>query len=173
MLLIGAGLLIQSFYPPAARSTRFPARSHSIDASRLIAIARYSELDKASARAGRRCCTASQVPGVASAGSIQFPPLGGMLPATGFWVAGRPVPKTSEAPVTGVSIVTPGYFTTMGIPLLKGRLFTGRDARGSPGNRCQSGARARAVSRHGSRRAAACSCNGVREDAISDRRRRG
>jgi putative ABC transport system permease protein len=74
----------------------------------------------------------AQVPGVVSTGSIQFPPLGGVLPATGFWIAGRPTPPPSEAPVTGVSIVTPGYFRTLGIPLVSGRLFTESDRPGTP-----------------------------------------
>jgi putative ABC transport system permease protein len=65
-------------------------------------------------------------------GSIAYPPLGGLLPATGFWVAHRPIPKPGDELVSGVSIVTPGYFATMRIPLIKGRLFTPRDREGSP-----------------------------------------
>jgi len=73
-----------------------------------------------------------RVPGVASAGSIAYPPPGGLLPATGFWLANAPKPKPSEEPVTGVSVVTPGYFATMGIPLMQGRLLNDHDRAGSP-----------------------------------------
>jgi putative ABC transport system permease protein len=73
-----------------------------------------------------------QVPGVSSVGSIQWPPLSGLGSATGFSVAGRPTPKPGDEPVTGVSIVTPGYFATMSIPLIKGRLFSDHDRAGAP-----------------------------------------
>jgi putative ABC transport system permease protein len=132
MLLIGAGLLIRSFI-------RLEHVTPGFEPDRILSMRiglsnpRYKkDLKVASAGLDEILHRISQVPGVVSAGSIQFPPLGGLLPATGFWVAGRPTPNPSEAPVTGVSIVTPGYFPTMEIPLLSGRLFTERDQEGTP-----------------------------------------
>jgi putative ABC transport system permease protein len=131
MLLIGAGLLIRSFIRLEQVTPGFePDRILSMRIG--LSSPRYKDLKVASAGLDEILHRIAQVPGVASTGSIQFPPLGGLLPATGFWVAGRPIPNPSEAPVTGVSIVTPGYFPTMGIPLLNGRLFTERDQAGTP-----------------------------------------
>ena len=131
MLLVGAGLLIKSFVRLENTSAGFePERILSLriglTASRYAnAPARVVALDEILRRV-------AQVPGVASAGSIQYMPLRDLIPATGFWWADRPKPKPSEEPVTGVSIVTPGYFRTMGIPLIQGRLFTDRDRAGAP-----------------------------------------
>ena len=59
---------------------------------------RYKDLKIAVRRRSTKSCIGSRkCRGVASAGSIQFPPLGGMLPATGFWVAGRPTPPTQRS----------------------------------------------------------------------------
>jgi putative ABC transport system permease protein len=131
MLLIGAGLLIRSF-------VRLEHVAPGFEPDRILSMRiglsnpRYKDLKIASSGLDEILRRIAQVPGVVSTGSIQFPPLGGLLPATGFWVAGRPVPNPSEAPVTGVSIVTPGYFPTMEIPLLAGRLFSERDREGTP-----------------------------------------
>ena len=132
MLLIGAGLLIRSFI-------RLEHVTPGFEPDRILSMRiglsnpRYKkDLKLASAGLDEILQRIAQVPGVVSTGSIQFPPLGGLLPATGYWVAGRPTPNPSEAPVTGVSIVTPGYFPTMGIPLINGRLFTERDQEGTP-----------------------------------------
>ena len=132
MLLIGAGLLIRSFIRLEHVTPGFqPDRILSMRIG--LSNARYKkDLKVASAGLDEILQRIAQVPGVVSTGSIQFPPLGGLLPATGYWVAGRPTPNPSEAPVTGVSIVTPGYFPTMGIPLINGRLFTERDQEGTP-----------------------------------------
>ena len=132
MLLIGAGLLIRSFIRLEHVTPGFqPDRILSMRIG--LSNPRYKkDLKLASAGLDEILQRIAQVPGVVSTGSIQFPPLGGMLPATGYWVAGRPTPNPSEAPVTGVSIVTPGYFPTMGIPLINGRLFTERDQEGTP-----------------------------------------
>jgi len=132
MLLIGAGLLIRSFIRLEHVTPGFqPDRILSMRIG--LSNPRYKkDLKLASAGLDEILQRIAQVPGVVSTGSIQFPPLGGLLPATGYWVAGRPTPNPSEAPVTGVSIVTPGYFPTMGIPLINGRLFTGRDQEGTP-----------------------------------------
>jgi putative ABC transport system permease protein len=93
---------------------------------------RYANLQQTSTALLEIIRRIEQVPGVASVGSIQFPPLSGLRSSTGFWVASRPTPKPSEEPVTGVSIVTPGYFATIGIPLIQGRLFNQRDSAGAP-----------------------------------------
>ncbi len=131
MLLIGAGLLIKSFVRLENVTPGFQAdRILSMRVS--LASSRYANLQKTSDGLAEIIHRIEQVPGVASVGSIQFPPLSGLRSATGFSVASRPTPKPGEEPVTGVSIVTPGYFATMGIPLVKGRLFSERDRAGAP-----------------------------------------
>jgi putative ABC transport system permease protein len=44
-----------------------------------------------------------------------------------FFRDGRPVPGPGEFPVASSHTVTPDYFRTMGIPLLRGRFFDGRE----------------------------------------------
>jgi putative ABC transport system permease protein len=131
MLLIGAGLLIQSFIRLEHVAPGFqPDRILSMRIG--LSDPRYKDLKTASNALDEILGRIERVPGVSSAGSIQFAPLGGLLPATSFHVAGRPTPRPGDEPVTGVSIVTPGYFPTMGVPLLQGRVFTARDVAGSP-----------------------------------------
>ena len=131
MLLIGAGLLIQSF-------VRLEHVAPGFQPDRILSMSiglnnpRYKDLKVASNALDEVLRRIERVPGVASAGSIQFAPLGGLLPATIYHVAGRPAPRPGDEPVTGVSIVTPGYFPTMAIPLIQGRLFDARDVAGSP-----------------------------------------
>ncbi|HTA68793.1 MAG TPA: ABC transporter permease [Bryobacteraceae bacterium] len=131
MLLIGAGLLIKSFVRLENVAPGFqPDRILSLRIG--LTSARYGNLQKTSDGLRDILHRIEQVPGVSSVGSIQWPPLSGLGSATGFSVAGRPTPKPGDEPVTGVSIVTPGYFATMSIPLIKGRLFSDRDRAGAP-----------------------------------------
>ncbi|HEV2690531.1 MAG TPA: ABC transporter permease, partial [Bryobacteraceae bacterium] len=131
VLLIGAGLLIQSFFRLSNVAPGFqPDRILSMRL--MLTSPRYREAKNASAGLEEMLRRIEQIPGVASVGSIQYPPLSGLDAKTGFWVAARPKPKPSEEPVTAVSIVTPGYFATMRIPLIKGRLLTDQDRAGSP-----------------------------------------
>lgn len=70
------------------------------------------------------------LPGVRSAGVINFLPLyGGLGSATGFKIEGRPEPPPGQGPSTDVRVVDAGYFETMGIPLLRGRNFTNLELR--------------------------------------------
>jgi putative ABC transport system permease protein len=131
MLLIGAGLLIQSFIRLNNVSPGFqPDRILSMHIG--LSSNRYANNQQIAAGLDDIVQRIQQVPGAASVGSIQWPPLSGLNSATGYWVTGRPVPKPGTEPVTGVSIVTPGYFSTMSIPLIRGRLFTAHDREGSP-----------------------------------------
>jgi putative ABC transport system permease protein len=70
------------------------------------------------------------LPGVRSAGVINFLPLyGGLGSATGFKIEGRPEPPPGQGPSTDVRVVDAGYFETMGIPLLRGRNFSSLELR--------------------------------------------
>ncbi|HET6629398.1 MAG TPA: ABC transporter permease [Woeseiaceae bacterium] len=67
------------------------------------------------------------IPGVRSAALAGTVPLGGGLPNTGFRIEGRSLPEDDTGPRTDVQNVSPGYFETLRIPLLRGRTFTERD----------------------------------------------
>jgi len=74
----------------------------------------------------------SVLPGVKSAGSINFLPLSGFWGTSNFLLRGQAPPKEGQAPEADERIVTPGYLGTMGIPLMRGRNFTGADREGAP-----------------------------------------
>jgi putative ABC transport system permease protein len=131
MLLIGSGLLIKSFVRLENTSAGFqPERILSMRIG--LSGPRYEKPEVRAAAVDEVLRRVREVPGVLSAGSIQFLPLRSLISATGFWWASKPKPKPGDEPTTLVSIVTPGYFSTMGIPLIKGRLFSERDRAGEP-----------------------------------------
>jgi predicted permease len=72
------------------------------------------------------------LPGVqtVSAGSVL--PMGGPGIGHGMLVEGRPAPGPGQDIPVDLRFVTPGYFKTLGIPLLQGRDFTPQDRHGSP-----------------------------------------
>jgi predicted permease len=71
------------------------------------------------------------VPGVEGAGITSQLPFQGW-PQLIMRVQGRPSPRQSDAPTTGFSGVSPGYFRTLNITLLRGRHFTDADRADAP-----------------------------------------
>ena len=73
-------------------------------------------------------------PGVTSAAAVTSAPMGPASSDVGYAVRGRSEFKPPYANLANASIMaaTPGYFETMGIPLLKGRAITETDRAGSP-----------------------------------------
>src|SRR5690606_10513962 len=63
------------------------------------------------------------LPGVTSASAVTTLPLGGGVDGYGFHVAGRLTANPEDAPSADRFVVMPGYFATMEIPLLRGRLI--------------------------------------------------
>src|SRR5207237_9890357 len=71
------------------------------------------------------------LPGVQkSAGSSNGPLMGGWQ--TGFWREENPRPQPSDMLSSDLEVVVGDYFSTLKVPLLRGRTFNERDTKNSP-----------------------------------------
>ncbi len=78
---------------------------------------------------------AAKLPGVISAGAVLSLPIGvGVSARTTYSVEGRVVDRGTE-PVAGLQAASPGYFESIGIPVLRGRAFHRRRPGGQPTGR--------------------------------------
>ena len=72
------------------------------------------------------------IPGVVSVGAVAHLPFEGNA-GRGFQIEGRPPAAAGDMPGADYTVACPGYFRTMGIPMLKGREFTSQDTLNAPG----------------------------------------
>ena len=128
VLLVGAGLLLRTFSSLVRVDLGFqPAETITMG---LFLGVRPPEVR--AALVDRILDRVDALPGVKAAGTIQFLPLTGMNCGTGFWLEGQAAGDPSRALPTDCSLVSRGYFAAMGIPILAGRPFDGRDRMGAP-----------------------------------------
>jgi putative ABC transport system permease protein len=73
-----------------------------------------------------------RIPGVDSAAVTFGLPLSGASFSLSFEVRGRPEPPPNAEPTAQVRIVSPAYFATVGIKLVRGRSFGATDGPGAP-----------------------------------------
>jgi putative ABC transport system permease protein len=121
MLLVGAGLLIRSLVRLERVDPGF--NSHQVLTFKVeLADSRYSVVD-----AFRQIITRlNQLPGVRSASALYPFTLNGDEVDTTLDIEGRSLAEASR-PRTAYTWVEPGFFRTLGIPVLSGRDFTARD----------------------------------------------
>ena len=74
----------------------------------------------------------SAVPGVASVAAISHLPLSGATAGRGFAIEGRPAAAAADGANAAYRLTCPGYFRTMGIPIMKGRDFSDADTTNAP-----------------------------------------
>jgi putative ABC transport system permease protein len=127
MLLVAAGLLARSFVALSSVDPGFRVeRVVSLDVTALQF--RYSEAP-ARARLFRSILERfTATPGVESAGAAHRAPIGGGGSFYPYWVEGRPEPPPDEVPAVGFKAVSPGYFESLGVPVLRGRDFSAEEA---------------------------------------------
>jgi putative ABC transport system permease protein len=131
VLLIGAGLTIRSFYHLQQVDPGFTAQN-LLTLQVTLPTARYQQDTQKINFYQESLEKLSTLPGVHSVGAASGLPLGNNGNQTSFFVQGKPEPGPGEVPLTEIVVVSPDYFRTMGIPLLRGRPFTNQDSKDAP-----------------------------------------
>ncbi|HEX9761413.1 MAG TPA: ABC transporter permease, partial [Candidatus Acidoferrales bacterium] len=132
LLLVGAGLLLQTFWnlrtlDPGFRtqnlltaSLPFAGSSHTTPAAQQ---ALFDEILR----------RVHALPGVESAALVNHIPVGGDQWGSRFQAEGSIFTTLDDLPRVSFRVATPGYFRTMGTPILRGREFSEHDT--ADGNR--------------------------------------
>ena len=131
ILLVGAGLMIQSLLRLQRVNIGLDARN-VLTATVILPRAKYSEDEQRATFFKQLVERVRSLPGVQAAAATATLPLSGGNWGRSLTVEGYPVLPVGQAPMIQHTVVTPGYFRTMGISLLAGRDFTDADAKGSP-----------------------------------------
>jgi putative ABC transport system permease protein len=131
MLLIGAGLLIRSFFLIQQVNPGFNPHG-VITAAIALPPAKYPNGPKRLAFYQDLLQNLERAHEVEAAGFVDYLPLAGSNAGTGFFPEGRPSPRPGEAPIVWTRWISEGYLRTMSIPLLAGRQFDERDSPPAP-----------------------------------------
>ncbi|HEX8556616.1 MAG TPA: ABC transporter permease [Pyrinomonadaceae bacterium] len=132
LLLIGAGLLARSymllnqvklgFDPDKALTMHFVLPDYKYTEDRM-SLAFFDQLLPRLAAA----------PGVESVGLVSNLPLSGAATSITFTIEGQPPPSPQDRPLADYTLVTPGFFDALRIPVVRGRPFGDQDTATSPG----------------------------------------
>ena len=131
VLLVGAGLLLTSFY----RLQRVDAgyRSEGVLSAQVYGnFSRYGNINALRRLYLPILDRLDGQPGIVSAAITNAVPLAGAAPGTTrFEVEGRPTDDPNLRPTTDVRVASDRYFETIGIPLVSGRVFNRFDTQES------------------------------------------
>lgn len=127
MVLVGAGLMIKSFMNLRQVGPGFNEKNVLTFAVGLPR-AKYKEQQQRGEFFRQLVERVRTLPGVNSAAATATLPLTGDNWGRSLTVEGFPVLSVGQAPMIQHTVVTPGYFHTMGIPMLVGRDFTDQDS---------------------------------------------
>ena len=128
VLLVGAGLMVQSFLRLRSVDTGLHTKN-VLTAALITPRAKYKDSERA-ALIKQIVAQVSSLPGVESASATATLPLNGNIWGRGFTV--EDYAGADQTPIVQHTVVTPGYFRTMGITLLAGRDFNDSDTKDSP-----------------------------------------
>jgi predicted permease len=132
ILIMGAGLMVESFRHVYRVDLGFRPEG-VIGLEVFLPRNRYpaDQPQKQSGFVNNVLARLNGLPGVESAAAANFLPLTGFWGTRDFTIEGQTLGKDAVKPHADNRLVTPGYFSTMGIRLLSGRQFTGLDRPGS------------------------------------------
>jgi putative ABC transport system permease protein len=131
VLLIGAGLMIKSFARLLNVSPGFNPEN-VLTMNIALSGSRYRDAAGVSNFYQQALERLKSLPGIKSSAVVTALPMAGGFGSRYFGIEGRPPQPPGQGFNANTNVATPGYFTTMNIPLLDGRDFDARDVKGAP-----------------------------------------
>lgn len=126
-LLVGAGLLIRTLWALSSVDPGFSERQ-AVTAQIWLPGTEELEIGDIETFQNEVLERARALPGVTSVGAVLSIPVdGGIQAHTNYSIEGVTVEPGTE-PAAGLQAASPGYFNTIGIPVLRGRAFTDEDS---------------------------------------------
>jgi putative ABC transport system permease protein len=129
LLLTTATLLLRSFARLHDVSPGFSA-DHVLTASLSLPNGKYATPEKQIALQEQLLARLSALPGVTAAGVTTNLPFSGNNNQSSYNIVGYTPPAGQPEPHGMIRQVSPGFFSALNVPLLRGRLFTPADTRG-------------------------------------------
>jgi putative ABC transport system permease protein len=128
VLLVGAGLMIRSFYRLQKVNPGF-SYDHLTSFTIALPQKKYAESEQREQFYNRLLENLRGLPGVEATAAASGLPLGNNGWQTSFVIDGRPRPPREQTPLMEACLVTPDYFKAMNIPVKSGRVFDSHDDR--------------------------------------------
>lgn len=131
LLLIGSGLLVKSFVLLQRVDPGFNP-DHVVTLRLILNRTAYPNTPQLVNFYSQLLDRVKATPGVQSAATISTLPLSGNQSDTNFLIEGRPAPPPNQEPSAWFNSISPDYFQTMQLRLIKGRAFSENDNEKSP-----------------------------------------
>jgi putative ABC transport system permease protein len=126
VLLVGAGLFFRSFVTVFKTDPGFNPEN-VLTMGLILPSSKYTDEPQRAAFYNDLVRRVKTTAGVQSAAAVNFLPLGGSNASDAYLVEGESEPAPGSENMGRYRVCTPDYFTTMQIPILKGRAFTEQD----------------------------------------------
>lgn len=126
VLVIAAGLLIRTFYSMLSAGMGFnPTRVLTFQIS--LPPTKYPDVAHMTDAYQKALRAVQALPGVDAAGLVSEVPMGGATDSSVLRIQGHEKVEGQQDPFANYSFTSPGYFSAIGTPLLRGRDFTDSD----------------------------------------------
>jgi putative ABC transport system permease protein len=131
VLLVGAGLMVKGFRALITHDMGFD-RSHVLTFHTVVSEEKYHDKDRIRGYYEQALRNIQALPGVESAACLTSVPSGWTWNWTPFTAEGAPPAAPGDQQSAISQIVTPGFFSTLRVPLHQGRLLSDQDTSNAP-----------------------------------------
>jgi putative ABC transport system permease protein len=126
VLVIVAGLLAQTFFHLLSVDAGFRAE-HTLATELSLPALKYPDQEHIVNLYQRALRSLQAQPGIESAAIVETVPLGGATESTGIRIPGKLPTSKAQGRYANYTIASPGFFATVGAPILRGRDFLESD----------------------------------------------